>query len=75
MTVYCYTCEHCLREGANPWQWLCMKHRRAHESGHGYVLDITWDKAPPYHRCVEMNPSGTCPLFERKRDQQMEMIK
>jgi hypothetical protein len=52
-------------------QALCMRHKNV--GGHGFVSREAWASETPYLTCDRMNPRGTCPLFERKRDGQIEM--
>ena len=73
MSVYCETCDHFLlvNKSDPPWRALCTKHKN--EGGFGFVSMELWDSEAPYLRCVDMNPKGTCPMWKRKRDNQMEM--
>lgn len=72
---YCEACEFCIKPGETtpPWKWTCAKHKRT--EGFGFVTKGLWDAATPHLYCKDMNPCGSCPLYEPKRDQQMEMIK
>ena len=60
----CSRCKHIYvpNKSAQPWYWLCIKHPRLNE-GFGFVTDETWDNAPPYLRCADVN-AGACPLYE-----------
>lgn len=73
MPVFCETCEHMFlpRKDARAREALCLKHKN--EGGHGFVSEQAWSTEQPYLRCDQMNPKGTCPLWERKRDNQAEM--
>ena len=72
MTVYCETCEHMMLpfKEAAPRHALCRMHRN--EGGMGFVSLSTWASEAPYLPCYQMNPRGTCPLWSRKRDNQIE---
>ncbi len=67
MTVYCADCDHVLEDTRRlePWRWLCIKHPNISD-GFGWVTATSWDKAPPYLYCKNVN-GGLCPLFEPKR--------
>ena len=49
-----------------------MKHVNA--GGYGFVSREKWDVEQPYLRCVDMNPKGTCCLFEPKRDEVRDVL-
>lgn len=71
---YCDECEHesaATREKP-PYQRLCM--RWPTTRGYGFVSRDYWDQSAPWRRCVEINTDGCCPMWERRRDGQMEMI-
>lgn len=72
MAVWCDTCEHMHlpSKNARASQALCLKHKNV--GGFGFVSQELWDSEEPYLRCSRMNPRGTCPLYEPKRDNQME---
>lgn len=58
-------CEHCanvyrVERRDPPWRWLCIRHRRV--EGFGFVTSSTWDDAPPYLYCRDVN-GGQCPLY------------
>lgn len=66
--TYCINCDNVAEDSRkrDPWYWLCTKHPRL--EGFGFVTNTTWDRAPPYLRCVDCN-GGACPLYkERKSD-------
>lgn len=62
--TYCADCAHVYKVGKSdaPWRWLCIKHKRG--EGYGFVTATTWDNAPPYLNCKDVN-AGYCPLFEK----------
>ena len=66
--VYCEDCGKMKRNNKSdpPWRWLCTEFKRG--EGFGYITLGVWDDFPPYHYCNEINRSGTCPLYEEKRD-------
>ena len=70
--TYCIACAHVYKEGKNdpPWRWMCVKHPRG--DGFGYVTPGTWDNAPPYLFCKDVN-SGCCPLYEAAAPGQMKI--
>lgn len=74
MAVFCDECDGMVLPypSAPPEQALCRFHKN--EGGVGYISRTTWTTEKPYLRCMQMNPRGTCPLFEPKRDNEMEMI-
>ncbi len=49
-------------KGSPPWRWMCAKHKRL--DGFGFVTRDTWDEAPPFLYCNNVN-GGVCPLFEK----------
>lgn len=73
MTVFCEDCDFMSLpfKDASPNQALCLKHKN--EGGHGFVSHTLWTAERPYLPCHRMNPKGTCPLFEPKRDEQLEL--
>ena len=72
MPVFCESCEHMMLpfKDAQPRHALCRKHKN--EGGAGFVNRELWVNEAPYLPCFRMNPRGTCPLFEHRRDEQME---
>lgn len=68
MTTYCLACDHVHKGSVKlpPYRWLCMKHPRLNE-GYGFVTPDTWDNAPPYLFCKDVN-AGACPLYEERKD-------
>ena len=70
--TYCNDCVHKIVDGKNdpPWRWMCGKHKRG--DGYGFVTPTTWDNAPPYLFCKDVN-AGMCPLFERDDGKQMRL--
>lgn len=65
MPTFCIDCIHVHRDSRKqgPWYWLCSKHPRL--EGYGFVTDKTWDNAPPFLRCRDVN-GGVCPLYEKE---------
>ena len=70
---WCETCEHCSGHEDRPEGWHCLRWPR--KTGYRYVKKDTWTGATPYRRCSEINQHGDCPMWERKRDEQMELVK
>lgn len=70
--TYCADCAHLYKAGKNdaPQRWMCIKHKRA--EGFGFVTKDTWDNAPPYLFCRDVN-AGFCPLFEHNDGKQMRL--
>ena len=66
--VFCCDCDFMRLDNENdpPWRALCTKHRNI--GGYGFVSKDRWDTEKPYLRCVDMNPRGSCPLFEPKKE-------
>lgn len=71
MTTYCDQCDHVHQDSRkrHPGQWLCIKFPRV--EGQGFVAPDWWIEHEPYQRCVNIN-GGACPLFERRRDGQID---
>ena len=67
MPTLCVECEHCSKPSKStpPWLWLCREHKRL--EGFGFVTRDTWDNAPPFLRCKDVN-GGACPLFETRKE-------
>jgi hypothetical protein len=61
--TYCERCANVYRLDRRdpPWRWMCIRHRRM--EGFGFVTTGTWDDAPPYLYCRDVN-GGQCPLYE-----------
>ena len=57
---------------SQPWQWLCTKHPRMTGNGFGFVTNHTWDNAPPFLFCKDVN-QGACPLYEPDAGSQIKM--
>jgi hypothetical protein len=62
VTTYCNRCTHVFRVYKNdpPQRWLCSRHPRL--EGFGFVTETTWDNAPPYLYCRDVN-GGKCPMY------------
>lgn len=73
--TYCAECDHVHPDTRKrlPTQWLCMRFPRV-ESGMGFVAPGQWVEMEPYNRCQNVN-LGFCPLFQRRREGQLEMVK
>lgn len=71
--TYCKDCKHVYRANKSdqPRWWMCIRHKRA--EGFGFVTDQTWDNAPPYAFCREVN-FGFCPLFEQREPQEEQDV-
>lgn len=69
----CELCDHVHPDTMklHPARWLCMKFPRL--EGFSPVAPLTWVDKEPYMRCIGIN-GGACPLFERRRDGQKELI-
>lgn len=69
MAKYCEDCDNFLlvNKSDPPWRALCVKHKN--EGGFGFVSHELWDSEAPYLRCVDMNPKGTCPIFELRKEE------
>lgn len=61
--TYCDDCKHVYKanKSDSPSRWMCVHHKRL--EGFGFVTRTTWDNAPPYLFCKDVN-GGLCPLFE-----------
>ncbi len=69
--TFCDGCDNVIREkNAPPYRWLCVKHKRA--EGMGFVTPTTWDGAPPYLYCKDVN-GGYCPLYVKATPGQMRL--
>jgi hypothetical protein len=70
--TYCHDCDNALHRGKAdpPWRWLCIKHKRL--DGFGFVTPTSWDGAPPYLYCKDVN-GGACPLFVKATPGQMRL--
>ncbi len=62
--TYCEDCDNRI-----PHKWpsrdMCIEHKR--EEGFGFVRRNTWDNAPPYAYCKDVN-YGHCPLFKPRKE-------
>ncbi len=54
---------------SHPARDMCGKHPRY--EGFGYVRKGQWDNFPPWLFCKDVN-SGSCPLFEPKREGEID---
>lgn len=72
MTTFCEECEHMHPDSrkAPSSRAMCIKFPRM--SGAGFVSLDKWDKDAPYMLCRDIN-GGNCPLFETRRDGQMQL--
>lgn len=69
----CEDCEHLHPDTRDPkrtYAWLCMRFPRL--PGLSAVAPKSKHIGEPYNRCENIN-LGFCPLFERRRDGQMEL--
>jgi hypothetical protein len=68
----CEDCEHVHPDTRSKpsYQWMCMRFPRL--EGLDPVAPTTRIIKEPYNRCAAIN-AGWCPLFERRRDGQMEL--
>ena len=55
----------------HPGKWMCVKFPRL--EGTNAVAPTIWAGREPYNLCVKIN-LGYCPLYERRRDGQKELI-
>lgn len=71
--TYCENCTNVRKpaRAAPPWKWLCSRHPRL--DGYGWVTQGTWDDAPPFLACNQVN-GGACPLFNQKPENWEDII-
>lgn len=71
--VFCEDCEfwHADNKSLPSWQWLCafFPVRR----GVPFLSREVAHKDAPFRKCRDINPTGDCPCFKRKRGPQMEL--
>ena len=70
---FCIECEHWHPDNASAPSFghMCMKFPIV--QGNGFVTRDKWDKDKPYRRCTDINQQGNCPLWEPKKNGQMEL--